>query len=303
MTAAVLNKHMSAATTTLVVLRSWILPVAVVGLIFIDLFQFSLDCAQVTMFAALAIAVVGIPHGTLDIEIASLRFGRSSTFEKLQILSGYIGCAAIMALCWILAPALALVLFLIISIIHFGHDWRGSCDPFLAMMVGWSIIALPALSHPQDVSAIFALLTGTQAGETIGALLACTSIAAAIGSLVFVYCTYRNSEFQTSVQVVSCLTAAILLPPLVAFAVFFCGLHSPRHMAEAMQECRSLSKLKKAFVIVALFSLSIALGVLLFGSGPNIHASAAVVRTSFMLISILTVPHFILEHLRVAKPH
>ena len=284
-------------------LRLWILPFLAGGLILADALFTGMNSVQVTMFAALFIVVVGVPHGTLDIEIASARFGKSSASGKIAILAGYLTCAAGMVLCWMVAPAIALTLFLIISIIHFGLDWRGGADPFLAMMVGWALIAMPALSHPQEVSNIFALLTGSPTGSTISALLACAAAPAALGSLVFAFWAFKNNERQNAVDVIACMAAAIFLPPLVAFAIFFCGLHSPRHMAEALRESAGISSGKKSAIIAAVFLLSLAIGVLLFLGQSDLQMESGVIRTAFMLISILTVPHFVLEHYKpAAKP-
>ena len=279
-------------------LRLWILPFLVAALVSADLMFAGMNSLQVTMIAALFIVVVGVPHGTLDVEIASTRFGRSTASGKISILIGYLACAAGMALCWMIAPAMALSLFLIISIIHFGLDWRGGADPFLAMMVGWALIALPALSHPQQVSDIFAILTGSPTGTTISAVLACAAAPAALGSLVFAFWAFKNNERQNAVDVIACIAAAIFLPPLVAFAIFFCGLHSPRHMAEALRESAGISSAKKGVIIAAVFLLSLAIGVLLFMGQSNLQVESGVIRTAFMLISILTVPHFVLEHYR-----
>ena len=279
-------------------LRLWILPFMAGGLILTDFWFVGLNSVQVTMVAAQFIVIVGIPHGTLDVEIAAARVGKSSASGKVAILAGYFACAAGMALCWMIAPAIALSLFLIISIIHFGLDWRGGADPFLAMMVGWALIALPALSHPQEVSDIFAILTGSPTGSTISALLACAAAPAALGSLVFAFWAFKNNERQNAVDVMACMAAAIFLPPLVAFAIFFCGLHSPRHMAEALRESSGISSAKKAAIIAAVFLLSLAIGVLLFMSQSDLQVESGVIRTAFMLISILTVPHFVLEHYR-----
>ena len=281
-------------------LRLWILPLLAGGLILADALFLGLNSVQVTMIAALFIVVVGIPHGTLDVEIASVRFGKSNVSGKIAILAGYLACAFGMALCWMVAPAVALSLFLIISIVHFGLDWRGGADPFLAMMVGWALIALPALSHPQQVSEIFAILTGSPTGSTISALLACAAAPAALGSLVFAFWAFKNNERQNAVDVIACMAAAIFLPPLVAFAVFFCGLHSPRHMAEALRESAGISSAKKGAIIAAVFLLSLAIGVLLFMGQSDLQVESGVIRTAFMLISILTVPHFVLEHYRPA---
>jgi beta-carotene 15,15'-dioxygenase len=279
-------------------LRLWILPFLAATLILANLISAEMSSVQATMIAALAIVIVGIPHGTLDIEIATARFGRSNGIGKLTILGGYLACAAGMALCWMIAPAIALAVFLVISIVHFGLDWRGSADPFLAMMVGWALIALPALSHPQEVSDIFALLTGSSAGSTISALLACAAAPAALGSLVFAFWAFKNDEVQNAVDVIACMAAAIFLPPLVAFAVFFCGLHSPRHMAEAMRDSAGISSVKKAAIIAAVSLLSLAMGVLLYLGQGDLQIESGVIRAAFVLISILTVPHFVLEHFK-----
>jgi beta-carotene 15,15'-dioxygenase len=294
-----ITKPMSAIFPPL--LRLWVLPFLVVGLITINLCYGGLDTVQSTMIASVAIVVAGIPHGTLDIEIAAARFGNSGTAHKLIILAAYVGCAAMMIVLWQQIPELALTAFLIISIIHFSADWRGGVEPFLAMMVGWALIALPALSHPQSAAMIFEILTGNQNGTTIAAVLACTSVPATLGSIVFAFWSYQKGDYKTTVDMTSCLVAAICLPPLIAFSIFFCGLHSPRHMADALRDTGGLSPRKKAIIIAAVFCLSAGIGVVLFMGGADAPMDVGIIQTAFVLLSTLTVPHFILEHIMAAK--
>lgn len=293
-----LQKKSTGAPPPSLPVRLWILPVLVGCLIAADLFLGGMNSPTTTALAALAIALVGIPHGTLDVEIAARRVGRANGAAKLLIVAAYMGCALLMALCWFLLPELALILFLVISIVHFGQDWRNGADPFLAMMVGWALVGLPALSHPGDVQDIFATLTGSMGGPTISAVLACASVPATLGSLVFAYWAWQNDEAQNAADVISCMIAATFLPPLAAFAVFFCGLHSPRHTADALRESGNISVLHKGAIMVAVFMLSMAIGVLLFVGQPDLEVESGIVRSAFMLISILTAPHFILEHYR-----
>ena len=278
-------------------LRLWALPVVTVLLILADHFWVGLDGTQMTMLAALAIVLAGIPHGTLDAEIAASHFGQNSLAGKTKIIAAYASCALAMILLWTLAPELALISFLIISIVHFSHDWRGGVDPFLAMMVGWTLVALPALARPAEVAAIFEVLTGNPNGAIIASLLACTSVPAALGSLVFAYWAFTNDDRQSAVEVIACIFAALFLPPLIAFAIFFCGLHSPRHMADALRETGALSSGQKLVIVAAVSALSLGLGVLIYASGNAARVDAGIVRSAFVLISTLTVPHFILEHL------
>jgi Brp/Blh family beta-carotene 15,15'-monooxygenase len=256
-----------------------------------------MNSTHANMLAAVAIVLAGIPHGTLDVEIAAAHFGQKGIAGKAMIIASYLGCAAAMVLLWELIPELALISFLIISIVHFSRDWRGGVDPFLAMMVGWALVALPALASPGDVATIFAALTGNQNGAIIAALLGAASVPAALGSLVFAYWAFSHNDKQSALEVIACIAAALLLPPLIAFAVFFCGLHSPRHMADALRETGTLSFMKKAAIIAAVSALSLGLGVLIFLYQGDIPADMGVIRSAFVLISTLTVPHFILEHI------
>lgn len=295
MTTAQLHKSIGAAIP--LSLRLWVLPLVTAKLIIADLFWIGMDSLRMTAAAAGFIVLAGIPHGTLDAEIAADRFGQNSSAGKVKIVSAYVACALAMILLWILVPELALISFLVISVVHFSHDWRGGVDPFLAMMVGWALVALPALTRPTEVAIIFETLTGNQSGQTIAALLACASVPAVLGSLVFAYWSLANDDMQSALEVLACIVAALFLPPLIAFAVFFCGLHSPRHFADALRETATISPTKKAVIMFAVFVLSIGLGALLFAGQGGISLDAGIIRTAFVLISTLTLPHFILEHL------
>ena len=115
--------------------------------------------------------------------------------------------------------------------------------------------------------------------------------------MVFAYWVFSHNDKQSALEVLACIAAALLLPALVAFAVFFCGLHSPRHMADALRETGALSSIKKAAIIAAVSALSLGLGVLMFLYQGDVPADMGVIRSAFILISTLTVPHFILEHI------
>lgn len=275
----------------------WALPFVVAVLVAIDLNSNILDAGWATAIAALAITLFGIPHGTLDVEIAAHRFGMSTLAGKTRIIAAYLAVAALTAMCWFAAPAAALTLFLLVSMVHFGEDWLNEGEPFLAMMVGWGLISVHALAHPQAVSDIFVLLTNDASGATIADLLAIASAPAILGCIVYILWAFRTGATQLAVEVLSCLAAALLLPPLVAFAIFFCGLHSPRHMASAIAEAGGISQRQKALVIVAVTALSLGFGALLFTQQGSFKVEDSIIRTAFILISILTVPHFILEQL------
>jgi beta-carotene 15,15'-dioxygenase len=278
-------------------LRAVAMPLITFGLVMLDHIGPGLGDMLPAMIAAVAIIVVGIPHGSLDIEIAATRFGKSTTHGKIQITSAYLAAAILMTLLWFTIPPLALTLFLIVSIIHFSADWRTSVDPFLAYMVGWALIALPALSHLDAVTAIFSWLTGNQSGAVIAALLACSAVPAVLGCIVYTGLAFRQGRHSDGIDLVCCLFAMVILPPLISFALFFCCLHSPRHLIGAVQDAGKIPLLQKAVIALTVIIFALGLGVLLFVLGGTASVDTNVIRTAFLLLSILTVPHFILEQL------
>ena len=278
-------------------LRRWFMPLGTTGLILINTYSGGLDGPTATAIASALILLCGVPHGTLDVEIAASRFRRHGVVGKSQITAAYVVCAAAMASLWAILPSAALVVFLVLSIIHFGADWRTGVDPFFAMMVGWALIALPALAHPAQVAAIFETLTGDGHGGTIAALLACTAIPALLGSLLFGFQAFERAQSLSGLDVMCCLIAALALPPLAGFAVFFCGLHSPRHLAEALRQSGPASNGTKAIIGGAVMALSLGAAGLIFYADRTASIDAGIITTAFVLLSILTVPHFILEQL------
>jgi beta-carotene 15,15'-dioxygenase len=277
-----------------------ILPAITFALILVDRYVAGMEKATATAIASLLILLIGIPHGTLDVEIALERFKRHGLSARLGAISVYILAALAMWAVWSVMPSLALISFLILSIVHFAFDWDGNGERFFATTVGWALISVPALAHPHAVASIFEMLTIDTNGSTIAALLACTAIPAFFGSVMFAAKAFECSDYANGINVLTCLAAAIVLPPLVGFAVFFCGLHSPRHLGEAIRNAGAASRLEKIVRASAVMALALAAAALLFISQKSISIDADVIRVAFVLLSILTVPHFILELIIVA---
>ena len=274
-------------------------PFLAVGLWCFDSIGPGLGSVTANLIFASAILLAGIPHGALDIEIFARHLGRSDALSKIKLTAAYAACALMMTLIWIYAPPLALAAFLLLSILHFGLDWRDNAEPFLGMTVGWAIVALPALSHPTAVTAIFETLAGEGNGAVMSAVLACSSVPAALVTIAFCRDAFVRGNQKAAIHVATCLFAALFLPPLASFAMFFCGLHSPRHFADALAESGPMAPLKKGAIIVAVVSLSLGIGVWVFTQEQSLAVGDGAVRATFILLSILTLPHFILEQILV----
>ena len=77
-------------------LRLFALPAATLLLIAANSLLGGMDSVGANMLAALAIVLAGIPHGTLDVEIAAAHFGQNGLAGRAKIIGSYLGCAAAM---------------------------------------------------------------------------------------------------------------------------------------------------------------------------------------------------------------
>lgn len=275
--------------------RAWAMPLLTAFLIGADRLYGGFEGPTVTALASAVIFLAGLPHGALDVEIAATRFARQDVKARVIITAIYVTVAALMWGFWAAQPAIALSLFLILSIVHFGADWNSDADPFFSGMVGWALVGLPALSHPKAVASLFETLAGDGNGATIAAILAASAVPAIIGSVIFARLTIKQADLSAGLAVLSCLAAALFLPPLVGFAVFFCGLHSPMHFGEAIHRSGASTTLKKMIVVLAVVALACGFAAWFFANIRLLSPDAALVRTAFVVLSILTVPHFALE--------
>ena len=240
---------------------------------------------------ALAVALFGIPHGALD-PLVARTFGWWSSAKGLALfLTGY-GLLAIGVLfVWRAQPAVALGAFLILSVVHFASDWpelrwwqRGS--------VALAVVSVPALAAPESVATIFAVLTAPPSAAILVDLL---SLAAwpALASLVFTAITVMPRQPLLGIEVGLLAVLALLLPPLVFFVVYFCALHSPRHLIDTIAGLPAAIRPSVLPVAAAITATTVAAGAAA-GAMLSAPVDATVLRVVFIGLAALTVPHVLL---------
>ena len=119
----------------------------------------------VSIIALAAIAIIGLPHGAFDGAVA-LALGYGKTLRSMfWFILVYIAIAACVVVFWVAFPVLALLLFLLISMVHFGigdsqpGEWGHRTIQTLAH--GGLVVIAISLLHRTEVEPIFAhLLVG-----------------------------------------------------------------------------------------------------------------------------------------------
>lgn len=255
----------------------------------------SLSGPAATTVACAAILLLGLPHGTLDIELIKRQRALGPTRISVVLII-YLALAAAMYALWQAAPVAALMIFIAIAIVHFSEDWEDTGSAFLAQGIALSILTVPSFFHRPEMQMLFVALSG-DAGAGVVAdlmlLLAPVSLAVAAVALVVLW---RAGSQSLAIAGASAIVGMALLPPAVGFAVFFCLFHSPRHFRAAVALLKP-GGLKPggspriAAVVTLLTLAALGLAAWLFAQEVRVDMTAQWVVASFMTLSLLTVPH------------
>lgn len=170
----------------------------------------------------------GIPHGALDHHLSPA--GQLRGRRLVQFVAAYLGIMALILAVWVFSPPLGLAAFLLYSAWHFGETdmqhW-GAFRPFRAMLHGVSVLAWILATHQVEFeSYLQALGLGDDLAFQVPVMqgVAIAGLAGLLGTGLFLPASARFSWFQT----VCILLIGSFLPLLLAFGLYFIGVHSLR---------------------------------------------------------------------------
>jgi Brp/Blh family beta-carotene 15,15'-monooxygenase len=175
------------------------------------------------------ILLLGVPHGALDaVFIRQLTGLRSAAGWSLFAIA-YLAAAASVVIVWWFSPGFFLAAFLLISALHFSGDPEGEAPAWLRTLYGGAVIFCPLTLHSAEVSELFSLLAGLPAAQGIVAVLqlAAWPWVAAIGIAAI---ASAKRDPARSIELVSMAALLCVAPPLIGFTVYFCFMHSARHV-------------------------------------------------------------------------
>jgi Brp/Blh family beta-carotene 15,15'-monooxygenase len=283
------------------------LVLAAIAIVGSGVFGTALSDANVVLMLAIGVAIAGLPHGALDPWVARRAGLWRSWRGAVGFHLAYVGAAAVVVLAWQFAPNISLALFLAVSAWHFAGDWRAALPAPLRAAAGLALLALPAWRWPLDVAGHFDVLAGAEgrvlAGvlASVGPWLAAAMVGAALVAL-------RRAP-AAAAELVALGALALLLPPLAYFTVYFCALHSPRHLRLAAVGVAASARRRMAGVALLYTVLTVLVATLAWPWWVNASAptwSADLQRLVFIGLAALTVPHMAVvmhaEQLSVRAP-
>jgi Brp/Blh family beta-carotene 15,15'-monooxygenase len=269
----------------------------------------SLPLALQLTVLALAVVIFGLPHGALDLALVQ-GASRGSRTALIGAAALYLMASSLVLMVWMSAPVAALLGFLAIAVIHFGlGDTEDLHGPQRAVEViargGFAGIA-PLVFHLQTTRDLFALLVGPAATPQLDAALAVmttpvTWLWIACLVIALAWRTIQRAPGWMSAVMELLLTTAIfaVFHPLAAFLLYFCFVHSVRHIADlgAARFPDSAARARRWLLLESLpfTAVTVALGVVAwFVFAGSVTFDEAMMRLVFWGLSALTVPHMIL---------
>lgn len=249
----------------------------------------------------LAIFFLGIPHGALDTLFATHLYAIRSPLQWSIFVALYVLLAAAIVALWWWHPNLFLAGFLLISAFHFSGDPVIELPIGARLLYGSSILVLPSLFHAPEITVLFSSLVSASAANQLTVCLQsiCTPLLIADAALIFYVATKSR---LAAAEIVAVVLLALVASPLIAFALFFCGMHSPRHFLRAARLAGVSSKtlLLRAAVLPTL-ACTVVFGLALIAL-PELSLEQRLVRVIFVGLAALTVPHmWLVERVRFQR--
>lgn len=160
-------------------------------------------------------------------------------------------------------------------------------------LYGGAVIFCPLALHRAEVTELFAFLAGLPAAQAM-----VHALQWAAWPWIAAICLVATVGLKTmparAVELLSITALLTFAPPLIGFTIFFCGMHSARHVLRT-RDYSSAKTLRYLLRIAVLPMFATLAGVALvwwFSSGKPLDMRLA--QLLFVGLAALTVPHMIL---------
>ena len=235
-----------------------------------------------TAILLLVVLVFGLPHGAFDLVLL-----RSLQPSRVTFFGGYLLLAGLIIGLWWVAPAAFLVVFFLLSALHFGDsDWP---DASWLEKGAWgtAVVAVPVMVQIEEARNLLSYLAPWNVAAWMASVLAMAAIVSGLVLAVIGRRRLTQGAVLIALALLSWRTSVLL-----AFAVYFCGFHARLHLSHWLQTLRvgtgkatyvaSAVVLIAVFVVLALLPLSL---------------DKSIVPVVFVTLAGLTAPHMVTIYL------
>jgi Brp/Blh family beta-carotene 15,15'-monooxygenase len=258
----------------------------------ISVFLSQLDSTFSLSILATLIVFLGVPHGALDPVFAQKLFFINDWKAWSKFVCIYLALSVVVVLIWWQSSLFFMGGFLLCSAMHFSRDLTSNIPKITRFFYGGAIIVLPTIFHFSEMQELFSLILDANTGSQIVSFLHLLAWPWLVLGLVSIYLGFIKDRL-VGLEVLAVGLLSTLAPALIAFTVYFCGMHSLRHIF------RTKDYAQVSFIKLSLISLAPMLGVLLTAVLGWVYLPASadysrLLRFLFVGLAALTLPHMLL---------
>ncbi|OWS72700.1 hypothetical protein CBI30_00030 [Polynucleobacter aenigmaticus] len=241
---------------------------------------------------AALIFFLGVPHGALDPVFAQKLYFLKGLKDWSKFIFIYITLSVIVVLVWWQLPLFFMASFLVCSMMHFSRDLSGKISKITRLIYGGSIIALPTIFHFNEMQDLFSAILDSNTGLQITNFLHLLAWPWLIGSLISIYLGLVR-DWVVGLEILAVSLLSTFAPPLIAFTVYFCGMHSVRHILRT-KDYADATFMRLSFISMAPMLGVLFMAVLGWHYLPDLPNYEKLLRFIFVGLAALTVPHMLL---------
>ncbi|MBA0921982.1 MAG: Brp/Blh family beta-carotene 15,15'-dioxygenase [Nitrosospira sp.] len=244
------------------------------------------------LILATLIFFFGVPHGALDPVFAQKILFLNSWQDWTKFVIAYLALSIAVVFIWWQLPLIFMGSFLLFSVMHFSRDLNDQVPKITRVLYGGSIIFLPSIFHFKEMQNLFSLILDADAGLQITSFLYLLAWPWLVGSLISIYFQFIRGWFF-GLEILAVALLSTLASPLVSFTLYFCGMHSLRHILRT-GAYSGLTLMKLGLVSLAPMLGVIFIAWLAWFYLPELPNYERILRLVFVGLAALTVPHMLL---------
>ena len=255
------------------------------------------------VIGSIMILFLGVPHGALDAVLAEKTLNIKSIFDWIFFLLEYCTLAIIIVIISLYLPLIFVIGFLIISIYHFSTDLSLNVPFISRLLYGGAIIFISSINYSDDIILLFSMLSGSDVAELIHYPIKFLSIPWLI-LLICVAIYQTATDINEAIIIIVLGILSLLVPPLISFTIYFCFMHSLRHIIQSVQITKKFN-LKYHIKMIILPMSGVLISTLICRLLlKNQSVDEKIIKIVFLGLAALTVPHMIIvEKVRLKLKH
>jgi Brp/Blh family beta-carotene 15,15'-monooxygenase len=244
------------------------------------------------LILATLIFFFGVPHGALDPVFAQKLLLLNGWQDWTKFVIVYLALSMTVVCIWWQLPLFFMGGFLLLSVMHFSRDLNDQVPRITRVLYGGSMIFLPTIFHFEEMQNLFSLILDADTGLQITSFLYLLAWPWLVASLISIYFQFIKG-WLFGLEMLAVALLSTLAPPLVSFTLYFCGMHSLRHILRT-GSYSGLTLMRLGLVSLAPMLGVIFIALLAWFYLPELPNYDRVLRIVFIGLAALTVPHMLL---------